>query len=1120
MRHNLYFSAGLLCLLAGVQAAYGACPNGSNSSTSATFCSGAITLPDTTSDNSEPVAATPYPATISVSGMNGAISSITVTVNGWNYANSVPYAVELMLASPGGSKGLVFVAGNCGASGISNLTLNLADTGSTTTPESGCSSSATYKPYADVNYLGTSCPTFPGATPSAPACANGSTIGFNTTFQGLTGASLNGTWNVYAEIFDDSEAAGSIASVNLSITTEVSESATTTSVSVNPGEVFNSSPNNSSTFTATVTSGGNNVNEGQVQFYDNGATAGTPVAVSGGVAQLNDIYGPATPEGLHKITAVYTDTASNPKYETSNSNSNPANLFIDNHTTVSNGGYTFCNSGTITIASNGTTTPYPQHVFVNGLSGSLASVNLTLNNLNTSYGLADWNVLLVGPDGKVFVPLSTAGGYAPLHGVTLTLSDSGTSYLAQPTSDTAPATGTYLPTAYSTFSLSSPAPSSGYNYPYSVGTATFATTFASENLNNATEPWSLYISDAGGDTDTVGGYCLNFVTNNAAATTTTVSATPNPDITNTQVTLTATVTTNSGNTPVTSGSVKFEQQGNPTPLGSANLNGSGQASINFTPTTEGQYNITAVYSGVSGTYNTSEGATTLQVDNQTTVNGTSYCNPGTITLTAASNTPQQYPSRVLVSNVAGVVSNVTVTLDAVTYSYNSDLEMMLAGPNSSNNIVFWGNVGGDASTNNQNFTIADGGTLLPATNTSLTSGTYAPTVYSTPYAIAFTAPAPSSPNLAPPSGTATFNSQFDNTNPNGYWSFYVMEPGGGDHGSIGEHCLNLTITPPVLAITKSHTGSFTQGDSSDTYTITVTNNGPGSTLGTLNLTDTLPAGMTAVSMSETGHTGGGTGSDWTCTATSASCTRSTAMPSGEVDTITLTVSVSYSTTTGTNAVTNSVSVSGGGTSGTQTANDPTTINIGPGYALSLSVNPSGAGTVTPNPTNSAGMTAGHYVPGTVVTLTANPVAPYGFSSWSGSPDLSSTSANPTTITMNSATESVTANFTVQYTNVTSSVTPSYTGFTYNRFSKQGTEIVTIKNTSAQTISGPIQLVLSGLAAGVTPVNNTGTFNGSPYWTVTAGSLTPGASAQVSVTLAYATGSNTSATTTVYSGNLQ
>ena len=1068
MRQNLLFSAALLCLIGASQAAYGACPNGSNNSTGGTYCNTA-TLSLGNGQSS--------PYGISVSGLNGAVSSVSVTLNG--FTHPYPYEVNLMLVSPNGSQALVFLGGDCGEGGgtpPNNLTMTLADSGSGFPPNGSYNSTCTattYKPYVNEQYATGNSGTCSSSLYSSPAptnapCANNPN-GSNTFTSVFTGASPNGTWEIYA--YNSGGDTGSISGINLAITTEVTEAATTTSVSGSSTQAFTTSPGNTDEYTATVTSGGNAVNEGVVQFYDNGAAIGSTQAVnSSGQASYTETFSASSPEGQHSITATYTDTATSPKYEGSNSDTNPFHVFVDNHTTVSNNGYTFCNNGTITISSNGTTSPYPQHVYVNGLSGGLASVSLTLNNINGSYGLADWYVLLVGPDGKVFVPLATAGGYAATHGVTLTLSDSGASYLAQPNSDTAPASGTYLPTAYSTFSLSSPAPSSGYNYPYSEGTATFSSTFASENLSNPSQPWSLYIYDDGGDTDTVGGYCLNFVTNNAAATTTTVSASPNPAITNTQVTLTATVTTNSGNTPVTSGSVKFEQQGNPTPLGTANLNGSGQASINFTPSSEGQYNITAIYAGVSGTYNTSEGSTTLQVDNQTTVNGTTYCNPGTITLTASSNTPQQYPSRVLVSNVAGVVSNVTVTLDGVTYSYNSDLEMMLAGPNSVNNLVFWGNVGGDAATNNQNFTIADGGTLLPSTNTSLTSGTYAPTVYSTPYTIAFTAPAPSSPNLAPPAGSATLNQQFDNTNPNGYWSFYVMEPGGGDHGSIGEHCINLTITPPALAISKSHTGSFTQGDSSDTYTITVTNNGPGSTLGTLTLSDTLPTGMTAVSFSESGHTGGGTGSDWTCTANTASCTRTTAMASGETDTFTLTVSVSYSTATGTNAVTNSVTVSGGGASNAPTANDQTTINVGPGYVLTTSVNPSGAGTVTANPTNSSGMTTGHYVPGTVVTLTANPVAPYGFSSWSGSADLSSTSANPTTITMNSATESVTANFVVEYTNVTSSVSfPPSGGFTYNKVKKQGTEVVTIKNTSAQTIAGPIQLVMSGLAAGVTAV---------------------------------------------------
>jgi hypothetical protein len=86
--------------------------------------------------------------------------------------------------------------------------------------------------------------------------------------------------------------------------------------------------------------------------------------------------------------------------------------------------------------------------------------------------------------------------------------------------------------------------------------------------------------------------------------------------------------------------------------------------------------------------------------------------------------------------------------------------------------------------------------------------------------------------------------------------------------------------------------------------------------------------------------------------------------------------------------------------------------IQPQNVLTVSASPSSDGTVSANPTNSAGLAAGHYLPGTVVTLTANAGIGYQFSSWSGSADLSSTSANPTTITMNSASESVTANFVV------------------------------------------------------------------------------------------------------------
>jgi hypothetical protein len=103
-------------------------------------------------------------------------------------------------------------------------------------------------------------------------------------------------------------------------------------------------------------------------------------------------------------------------------------------------------------------------------------------------------------------------------------------------------------------------------------------------------------------------------------------------------------------------------------------------------------------------------------------------------------------------------------------------------------------------------------------------------------------------------------------------------------------------------------------------------------------------------------------------------------------------------------------------------------------------------------------------------------------------------------------------------NVTSSVSVTSTGFSYNKIKKQGIATFTVTNSSAATISGPVQLVLS-LPSGVTAVNETGTFQGNPYWTATAESLAPGASAQVSVTLGYASGPAFTVTDTVYSGSL-
>lgn len=66
----------------------------------------------------------------------------------------------------------------------------------------------------------------------------------------------------------------------------------------------------------------------------------------------------------------------------------------------------------------------------------------------------------------------------------------------------------------------------------------------------------------------------------------------------------------------------------------------------------------------------------------------------------------------------------------------------------------------------------------------------------------------------------------------------------------------VIIQRPDLALTKTHLGNFQWG-AEDVYTLTVTNRGLGPTVGTITLTDQLPAGLSFVV---------GTGDGWTCSS--------------------------------------------------------------------------------------------------------------------------------------------------------------------------------------------------------------------------------------------------------------
>src|SRR6185503_2404405 len=158
----------------------------------------------------------------------------------------------------------------------------------------------------------------------------------------------------------------------------------------------------------------------------------------------------------------------------------------------------------------------------------------------------------------------------------------------------------------------------------------------------------------------------------------------------------------------------------------------------------------------------------------------------------------------------------------------------------------------------------------------------------------------------------------------------VANVSGGGETSTGNNSASdpTTITQlPDLTISKSHSGNFTQGQVGATYSIVVTNSGSAANSGTVTVTDTLPAGLTATGISGTG---------WSCVLGTLTCTRSDALAAGSnYPVITLTVTVANNAAA---SVTNSSSVSGGGQTNTSNDSDtdPTTINQLPDLTIAKS----------------------------------------------------------------------------------------------------------------------------------------------------------------------------------------
>jgi hypothetical protein len=102
----------------------------------------------------------------------------------------------------------------------------------------------------------------------------------------------------------------------------------------------------------------------------------------------------------------------------------------------------------------------------------------------------------------------------------------------------------------------------------------------------------------------------------------------------------------------------------------------------------------------------------------------------------------------------------------------------------------------------------------------------------------------------------------------------------------------------------------------------------------------------------------------------------------------------------------------------------------------------------------------------------------------------------------------------------SQVSTTASGLAYSRVTQTFNGTVTLKNISGSAISGPLQIIFTGLPATVTLANATGKLAGTPYLTVQTASLASGQSITVNVQFKNPSNATVNVTPAIYFGSFQ
>ena len=823
----------------------------------------------------------------------------------------------------------------------------------------------------------------PGAGLNVPTLVGGLTTGPSdafppnttipvSTFAVFTGAPVNGeTWNLYLVSDDVYYTSVSFASWAITITYSGATTPSTTTLSPNPSGPFATSPNDTTTLTATVTSGAT----GTVTFKE-GATnltcsGGNPATLSGGHATCSITYGSNSSEGYHSYTASYSGDGT---YESS---SGSAGVFVYNHATSS--GTTYCNENGIAADGDTPTAPYPSVIYVgDGTSGSpsisnaVETVSVELQNLSSG-NTDNMEMLLVAPDGThAYEFWGFAGVGATTSTGTYTIQDGSP---LMPSSFVGPALspGTYGPSVFDSASEllpDNPAPSpqipGSFGIAPTQGTATFLSSFTGATANG---PWSLFLgNEEGGINTTLTGWCIDITPATGSATTVSVTTTPTTYATKgSPITFTATVTsTGTVNEGLVAFSVANKVTGGITSLGSVAVSG-GQASISTSALPEGDQTITAAYTDSGGSFDDNNGTENFRVDAATatpTLSGTtwSYCNTSGITIPGGAGIndigpAEPNPTNVVVSSLPGMVAAASVTLKNLDLEDPGYIATLLVGPDGASapttrqTLDFFSPItstdGSYVQAVNQTVTFVDGAATVPATlSSNYTLGSQVgPTSNGlSSYTASSFYTLPGTVQHATDEGGFTFSTGtyvsgtgggvYQSTDGNGIWSLYFNQNTHNGALNPATWCMNLTYTPVTVSVTAGHdgdghSGDFVQGEQGAQITAAITNEGTGPTgdpdgLHPLTVTDSLNPALTYAS---------GSGTGWSCSAVgqAVTCKNDDAVAQGaSYPTLTIDVNVLGSAPA---SIGNTVQVSGGGVTD-NSGND--TITVDPAPVLSVS----------------------------------------------------------------------------------------------------------------------------------------------------------------------------------------